>query len=326
MIRAYTFQAYTAFSFLGGTVTLLMDLAEPIFPFAMVSTFVFLGGALVFCLLSLRPTMRNVSTPAFIVSLFMMALSGGIWIWQGMTPGGQEKGILASKFEIPAQMQSSMAELLGIQKEILVQAEATAVNTGQTARNTEKLAKETIVIRREIESLKKETSNNPHKELRNLGYGLTPESVEAAVSARDYTALELYKKAGYVFPVWEIVLKNLFHGEVEDFKIHVKYFGHAPSRYCVNEAKWGVSLQYFEQTFARALLFVDDKQGFLERAAVLCGQDHIMDMVYDLQGVPLQELFLDEVEELTRDEAIILSKKMLKEFQDALAYLEGLTA
>lgn len=151
--------SFARFSAIGAALTLVMDLAQPIFPFAMIAFVSFLGLSLLLFALQFVSVVREPAKKGLAFTTIMMVLSFGAWMFQGLVDEANENGVLASTFPAFEKMQNQMEDLVGTNRRIADATEDIAGTSSRTANATEELA----------ETAKKETSDDPRKELLNIG-------------------------------------------------------------------------------------------------------------------------------------------------------------
>lgn len=199
-MKAFITSSVTRFMTIGSFVTLFMDLAQPIFPFAMTTTVGFLGlSLLLFVLQSVPGVVREHAKSALPFTLIMIALSFGTWMLQNSIEDDTDKGVLASTFPAFNKMQSQMADLVKTNERIADATENISLTSSRTANATEELA----------DTVKKETSDDPRKELLNIGLPWGDQNFWKALDLNDARALSLFIQAGLPVEnseIWEYAL------------------------------------------------------------------------------------------------------------------------
>lgn len=158
-------------------VVFVADFLKPLAPFAL---YLAIAGWLVWAAFRFLPRLRQrdklVMRHALVVALIGTFFTGT----QMLSPGGNANGVIATLFPVAETFQDRLLEA----------AEATERNTAQTAENT-----------KNIGTPKQETSDDPQKELMNLGIPLIlyPDAWSVAINGGDIERLKLLERAGY-FP------------------------------------------------------------------------------------------------------------------------------
>lgn len=166
----------------GGALTLLLDLAQPIAPF---SSYILAVSIVALPICFIMISYGFFSRLAALGATWFMSLAilaGVAYALQEAVPSGEKKGFLAAT--VPP-MEGIQSALLGIH----TSTREISKNTERTAEAVENIA----VINRE---LKKETSDNPRKELANLGIEWNYFSFLYALRQGDIHAAELFIQSG----------------------------------------------------------------------------------------------------------------------------------
>lgn len=189
MLTAKMGAGFTKVSAIGGALTLLMDLAQPLWPMALTATFAF------FCLSLLALTgtafkaTRAMSSPLSLFFFVMFLLSLGTWMLQSVVPGGTDKGLLASEISVLSRMQDQVLDIVESNREI-------ARNTAVTAEQTTRIAESNEEI---VAVTKRETSDNPKKELSNRGFAWNEQAFWDAVTTDGFEEVRLFQAGGMDF-------------------------------------------------------------------------------------------------------------------------------
>lgn len=110
----------------------------------------------------------------FQVLTFLTALSFGAGVYAKDNP----KGFIASKIDSIASLQASLG---------LIDSKL-----GEISAKQDKIIEGVVVANQKLDLVKKETSDNPRKELSNMGIVWNQESFYAAVESGDFAAIELF--------------------------------------------------------------------------------------------------------------------------------------
>lgn len=178
--------SFARFSTIGSALTLLMDLAQPLFPFAMAAFVFFLSLSLLLFAIQTVSAVRETAKQLLPFTIIMMVLSLGVWMSQSAYEGANENGLLASTFPAFEKMQNQITDLVNTNKRIADATEDIAGTSSRTAEATEELA----------QTAKKEISDDPRKELLNIGLPWGDQSFWESIRLSDRRALALFVQAG----------------------------------------------------------------------------------------------------------------------------------
>lgn len=181
-----------------GVVGVVSDLLQPIAPIA---NYVIAGTgmalAVVTWLLLRMPEgrdTREVLTTAAVGLSLLLATATGLRIVQAVTPGAGGKGALAANFEGVEGIQS---RLLGIESKV----SAMADNVEEITLRSKVVDERTARMETDLGKVKLETSEDPNKELANLGVTMDQMSRDgafyAAAKAGDVRTMRLLAQAGF---------------------------------------------------------------------------------------------------------------------------------
>jgi hypothetical protein len=192
------------FTGIGSTLTLLIDLMQPIAPFSMFAFLGFFGLTLIFLGLQIIKKAKDVAQSIIPFTAIMAVLSFGSWAFQNSIPGASENGFLASTFPALEKMQEQVAALVETNERIAVAAEKTAESSQETADNTDEIAKITQLI---AEESKKETSADPIKELANLNINYDEQGFLNYLDIAQPQILSLFVQAGLPIEIEDLWIK-----------------------------------------------------------------------------------------------------------------------
>lgn len=166
-----------SWEFAWAPVVFVADFLKPFAPFAL---YLAIMGWIVWAACRFAPKLRTRHTTTMRHALVVALFSTFFAVTQFLSPGGNTNGVIATLFPVAETFQD---RLLG-------KAEAIERNTAQTAENT-----------KNIGTPKQESSDDPQKELMNLGISLIlyPDAWNVAINAGDIERLTLLERAGY-FP------------------------------------------------------------------------------------------------------------------------------
>ena len=172
-----------------GCIVTLCDLAEPIAPFADYAVLISLAFLMLLglCRLFMKSWPENFSVATYLFGILLL-LSGTLLFVKSDIPEAKEKGFIASKVEAVESLQSSLG---------MVNKQLTEVNVNLKTISTK------------MDNNKKETSQNPRKELANLGVTWSGESFWDAIRSNDKTLTELFFRGGMQIDV----IGSDYHGE-----------------------------------------------------------------------------------------------------------------
>lgn len=160
----------------GGLVT-VTDLMQPIAPFS--AYLIALSGISALLLLITRfisKTWNETLSVSLTFSFLVLCLSSGLYFWQKNQPHESlNKSVIASNVPILEKLQKDL---------------------GIIATNTRMSAKSLASIDEKIDSLKKETSHDPRKELANMGLKWDEKEFLYSIQRGDLDIVELYLKGG----------------------------------------------------------------------------------------------------------------------------------
>ncbi|WP_428515253.1 hypothetical protein [Roseovarius sp.] len=185
-MKALLASSFTRFLSVGTALTLFLDLAQPLFPFAMTAFISFLGLTLILLGLQSIKMAREAAHRLLPFTTIMMVLSLGLWMSQSFVQNADENGVLASKVPAFQNMQNQMTQLIDTNVRIADATENIAETSSRTAKATENLAN----------NAKKETSADPRKELSNIGLPWGEQNFWKALSSNDTRALQLFMNSG----------------------------------------------------------------------------------------------------------------------------------
>ncbi|MEM1151603.1 MAG: hypothetical protein AAGI03_13780, partial [Pseudomonadota bacterium] len=176
--------------FLAGLVSVVADLATPIAPVAIYVLAVSAVALIAVLLWSVFSASRS-QVRLTLVALFSLlaVVSGGLIYLQSTSPGAPERGILASNVDGIAGVQD---QLFGLSEQV-ARIEAT---TDRIDARTETIDQTTRETRDIVEGVKRETSEDPRKEIDNIGREWNQQAFQIAVNERDLRAVELYLEGG----------------------------------------------------------------------------------------------------------------------------------
>ena len=180
-----------------GIVGVVSDLAQPIGPAALyVFILALLGLAIILGigLFSHKPS--QIRLTALMVFSLLTLVSGSLAWMQMQTPETQERGVLASGIEPLAILQG---QLLGIQQGIdridqtTTRIEATTNTIDERTETIDTTTRETFEA---VKGVKKETSDDPRKELANMGIDWGADPFRTSIGEHDARAVRLFVEGG----------------------------------------------------------------------------------------------------------------------------------
>lgn len=179
-----------------GGIVLLCDLAQPIAPFASIvfiaSIFLMIGlGVAGLFLKSHLPTRRA----AFLFFAILFVVSGAALSLQPLI-GGEERGVVATVVPPARLVQDQIADITASLRGIEDNTRETADNTRATAENTQRIQQDTAQIADNTAASKRETSDNPRKELANRGVTWDYQSFLQAIRYGDEETAILFIEGG----------------------------------------------------------------------------------------------------------------------------------
>ncbi len=189
---------------LGSSLLAFADIAQPIAP---VAVYVMVGSAAgLFLLLVIRFIFKYKREAISVLSYFFtitLTLAIGLFSYQQVIPDAKSKGILASQFKGIEGIQSSLgmlskdiATIKKDVKEVSNKVDSVKQDTSKITKNIEEVKREAESISSKMDKVKKETSDNPRKELANMGVMWTAEQFGMAASNGDLKVVELFLKGG----------------------------------------------------------------------------------------------------------------------------------
>lgn len=172
-----------------GCIVTLCDLSEPIAPFADYAVLISLLILVLLgmCRLFMKSWPENFSVATYLFGILLI-LSGTLLFLKDGIPDAKEKGLIASKVEVIESLQRSLG---------IVSRQLTEVNANLKTISTK------------MDNSKKEISQNPRKELANLGVIWSGESFYEAIKSNDKLLMNLFFKGGMQI---DIIGSN-YHGE-----------------------------------------------------------------------------------------------------------------
>lgn len=131
-----------------------------------------------------------------LVSLFGVAGTSGIYAWREVAGTSPDQSIIAEH----STLAKSLQEQLGVTNRQLASVEremhTISADTKASRETLDKIAMDTEKISHTMENVKKETSDNPRKELANMGISWTTDSFTGAILRAEMQTLELFLQGG----------------------------------------------------------------------------------------------------------------------------------
>lgn len=176
--------------FLAGLVSVAADLATPIAPVSVYVLAASVVGLVLVGLWSVFSTSRSQVRLTLIALFSMLGLvSGGLTYLQSTAPGAPERGILGANVDGIAGVQD---QLFGLSQQV-ARIEDT---TDRIDTRTETIDRTTQETRQIVEGVKRETSEDPRKEISNIGREWNQQAFQIAVNEKNTRAVELYLAGG----------------------------------------------------------------------------------------------------------------------------------
>lgn len=268
MIKSFAASSVARFASLGGALSLILDLAQPLLPFAALASVTFLVLSLVAFGLSTISPIRSFALKAsgFCVVSFFFAT--GTWGLQQVLPEGSEKGVLASNFPVISELQDQLAGIAESNKEI--------------AKNTRETADQTKII---AEVTKKETSEDPRKELANLGVSWTEKSFWEAVDLGDRKVINLFLAGGIRLDE-EILLETLIFENVSEDSLEVfqQFAIDYSGEICTLEYSFSDGRLGSYRIYERLVDYPNEAAGAFRALKAICGERKISSSLEELES------------------------------------------
>lgn len=176
--------------FVAGITGVVADLATPIAPAALyVLAGSMAGLALVSVWSLLSRTASQLRVTLMVLLTLLAGVSGGLLYLQLTSDAGAERGVLASNVEPLAEVQNT---LFGLSEEVARIGET----TDRIDVRTQEIDQTTRETRQIVEGVKRETSEDPRKEIANIGREWNQQAFQIAVNEKDLRAVELYLSGG----------------------------------------------------------------------------------------------------------------------------------
>lgn len=187
---------------LGGSVGFIGDVLQPIAPFGFYISAFCVVVLLVSLLLLISPVNSYLSnrlsdywyTPFASALIIFSLLSYGANYYS--ESHGDGHGVLATNIPFVDRLQQELGLIQTTLNDISENTKNTAANTAKIADNTAGISKEVKQVKVVLDGLKKETSDDPRKELSNMGVNWSRESLYDAVQSGDIKVLTLFLAGG----------------------------------------------------------------------------------------------------------------------------------
>jgi hypothetical protein len=169
-----------------GIITTISDFVKPILD---LTTPIMIGSAAGGVALAIiarflkAPRDRTVASGAFVCAILFL-FSFGWWGAQHLIRGAEANGVIAEIVPGASKVQNALLASLG-----------------RIERNTQRTAEGVDKLGRSVDTLKKETSDNPRKELQNLGIPWTSDEYVGVIMRCDMLGIRLFRESGMKMPV-----------------------------------------------------------------------------------------------------------------------------
>jgi hypothetical protein len=237
------------YGFIAVAGTMLADFIKPIVDLALPVMFGSLigGTGLVMASRLLKASREKLEGAALICGL-LLTCSTGLWTAQYLLPGAADKGVIADVIPGAGKAQNAVLAALGMIE-------------GNTRRSAEGIDR----IGSSVETLKKETSSDPRKELANVGIMWSEDAFSAAVLGNDPKSVELFLKAGRQVQSYLIIgfLDRPFRKDIGELLLRFK--DQVDRKVCTNESVPMALYQYgiwLQSEFITQKLQDQDKKTF----------------------------------------------------------------
>ncbi|WP_429214951.1 hypothetical protein [Aeromonas veronii] len=187
---------------LGGSVGFIGDVLQPIAPFGFYISALCVAALMMSLLLLISPVNSYLSdrlsdywyTPLASTLIIFSLLSYGANYYS--EAHGDGHGVLAENIPFIDRLQKELGLIQTTLNDISENTKNTAANTAKIADNTAEISKEVKKVKSVLDGVKKETSDDPRKELSNMGINWSRESLYDAVQSGDIKALTLFLSGG----------------------------------------------------------------------------------------------------------------------------------
>lgn len=180
-----------------GALGVLSDIGQPLAPFSAWLMVISAISLLLLLITRLFMEWGERILTAVYLSAFTLVVSGGLFFWQQYL-SSSDNGIIAT--QVP--------EVLELQKILGV--------TEKIQKNIYEVAQSTKSIDHKMNNVKKEVSENPKKELQNMGVPWKLKSFKEAITNGDVETLQLFIDAGFSTNLYAGSNNNFFLSLIHD--------------------------------------------------------------------------------------------------------------
>ena len=183
--------------FIAGLVGVVADLATPVAPvalYALAGAVLVFGLVVVWSLFSRQPSQTRLTLVS--LSFLIGAAAGLVLFFQTEDEDTAARGVLASNVGPIAQIQSDLFDLSETVEQIAETTDRIDETTTRIDERTVEIDRTTRETQAALENVKRETSDDPRKEIVNIGREWNQQGFQIAVNERDLRAVDLYLQGG----------------------------------------------------------------------------------------------------------------------------------
>ena len=217
-----------------GLITALTDLAKPLGPYTLyLFVAALLLALLVFLAARFRPTWATSCKEALLGCLILAGISGTAAALQSASPDIQQSGVLASAVPGMADVQRTLTGLERELARVAVATERAAAAVEQGSANTAQIARSAEQTALVVQGLRRETSEDPRKELANRGIPWEYWKFMNALTMGDLETVRLFAAGG--MRLRSVHLDQMARGGLpaENVAVFISYGGLDVRRQCV---------------------------------------------------------------------------------------------
>jgi hypothetical protein len=188
-VKAVVEKFKSQYGFIATAATLISDFIKPILDLTLPIAVGSLAGGAIFLVASriFRSAREKLQGAAAVCGLFLVCSTGLLGV-QHLVPGAADKGVIADAIPGASKVQKAMLASLG-----------------KIEANTERTAQGVEGVKQSVDTLKKESSDDPRKELQNLGKSFDEQGFLQSMAMCDMRAMKLYKTAGMKLPRYKAI-------------------------------------------------------------------------------------------------------------------------